>query len=101
LPSGVVSAQQRDEDDAQVDTATARVIAARRRVQAAQGTLTRPSYLRNTPIRAALPQRFRNKLPARTDVAVTQQEVRDAQAAQTETLNYLVINSPMAGNTRL
>jgi HlyD family secretion protein len=99
---GVVSAQQRDEDDAQVDTATARVVAARQQVQAAQGTLTQAqATLRNTPIRAAAALEVQKQIAqARTDVSVAQQEVRDAQAAQAEiqaNLNYLVINSPMAG----
>jgi len=90
-----VSAQQRDEDDAQVDTATARVIAARQQVQA-QG-ITQARY---PPHRfRSCPRGSETIAQARTDVAVTA-EVRDAQAAQTEiqaNLNYLVINSPMAG----
>ena len=100
---GVVSAQQQDEDEAEVDTAQARVVAARQQVQAAQGTLTQAqATLRNTPIRAAAALEVQRQIAqARTDVSVAQQEVRDAQATQAQiqaNLNYLVINSPMAGN---
>jgi len=87
-----VSAQQRDEDDAQVDTATARVIAARQQVQAAGNANPSPSYPpQHTDCAAAALEVQKQIAQARTDVAVTQQEVRDAQAAQTEiqaNLNY-------------
>lgn len=100
---GVVSAQQRDQDDAQAEAAAARVAAARQQVQSTQGTLTQAqATLRNTPIRAAAALQIQKQIvQARTDISVAQQEVRDAQADQAEiqaNLNYLVINSPMAGN---
>jgi len=56
------------------------------------GNAKSPSYPQYTPIRAAAPEVQKQIAQARTDVAVTQQEVRDAQAAQTEiqaNLNYL------------
>ncbi|HCF29682.1 MAG TPA: hypothetical protein DEV81_21325, partial [Cyanobacteria bacterium UBA11049] len=100
---GVVSAQQRDRDDAQADAALARVVAARQQVQSAQGTLTQAeATLRNTPIRAAAALQIEKQIAqARTDVSVSEQEVDDAKATQAEiqaNLNYLVINSPMSGN---
>jgi HlyD family secretion protein len=100
---GVVSAQQRDRDDAQADAAAARVAAARQQVQSAQGRLTQAeATLRNTPIRAAAALQVQKQIAqARTDVSVSQQEVDDAQAEQAQiqaNLNYLVVNSPMSGN---
>jgi len=100
---GVVSAQQRDQDDAQAEAASARVVAARQQVQSAQGTLTQAqATLSNPPIRAAAALQIQKQIAqARTDVSVAQQEVRDTQAARAQiqaNLNYLVINSPMAGN---
>jgi HlyD family secretion protein len=100
---GVVSAQQRDQDDAQAEAANARVLAARQQVQSAEGTLTQAqATLSNPPIRAAAALQIQKQIAqARTDVSVAQQEVRDAQAARAEiqaNLNYLTINSPMAGN---
>ncbi|WP_250121694.1 HlyD family efflux transporter periplasmic adaptor subunit [Chroococcidiopsis sp. CCMEE 29] len=100
---GVVSAQQRDQDDAQAEAASARVVAARQQVQSAEGTLTQAqATLSNPPIRAAAALQIQKQIAqARTDVSVAQQEVRDAQAARAEiqaNLNYLTINSPMAGN---
>lgn len=100
---GVVSAQQRDQDDAQAEAANARVVAARQQVQSAEGMLTQAqATLSNPPIRAAAALQIQKQIAqARTDVSVAQQEVRDAQAAGAEiqaNLNYLKINSPMAGN---
>lgn len=100
---GVVSAQQRDQADAELSTAQARVAAVRQQAQAAQGTLTQAqATLRNTPIRAAAALEIQKQIAqARTDVSVAQQEVRNAQAAQAEIqakLNYLTINSPTDGN---
>jgi HlyD family secretion protein len=100
---GVVSAQQRDQDDAQAEAASARVVAARQQVQSAEGTLTQAqATLSNPPIRAAAALQIQKQIAqARTDVSVAQQEVRDTQAARAQiqaNLNYLVINSPMAGN---
>jgi HlyD family secretion protein len=99
---GVVSAQQRDRDHAQADTAAARVAAARQQVQSAQGRLTQAeATLRNTPIRAAAALQIEKQITqARTDISVAQQEVKNAQAAQAEVqakLNYLKINSPTDG----
>mgnify|MGYP001943524039 CR=1 FL=1 len=100
---GVVSAQQRDRDDAQADATNARVVAARQQVQSAQGALTQAqATLRNTPIRAAAALQIQKQITqARTDVSVSQQEVDEAKAAQAESqanLNYLVVNSPMSGS---
>jgi len=100
---GVVSAQQRDRDDAQADATSARVVAARQQVQSAQGSLTQAqATLRNTPIRAAAALQIQKQIiQARTDVSVSQQELDEAKAAQAESqanLNYLVVNSPMSGN---
>jgi HlyD family secretion protein len=100
---GVVTAQQRDRDDAQADAAAARVNAARQQVQSAQGRLTQAqATLRNTPIRAAAAVQIQKQIAqARTDVAVAQQDVQNAKAQQAEiqaNLNYLVVNSPMSGN---
>ena len=100
---GVVSAQQRDRDDAQAEAAQAQVAAARQQMQSAQGTLMQAqATLRNPPIRAAAALQIEKQIAqAQTDIAVAQQEVRDAQAAEAEivaNLNYLAINSPMAGN---
>jgi len=86
-----VSAQQRD-DDAQVDTATARVIAARQQFRLRNAN---PQATLRTPIRAAAALEVQKQIAqARTDVAVAQQEVRDAQAAQGDSanLNYTAIN---------
>lgn len=100
---GVVSAQQRDRDDAQADAAAARVAAARQQVQSARGRLTQAeATLRNTPIRAAAALQVQKQIvQARTDISVAQQEVDDAKAEQAEiqaNLNYLVINSPTNGS---
>ena len=100
---GVVSAQQRDEDDAGFGTAQARVAAARQQVESSKGILTQAqATLRNAPIRAAAALQIQKQIAqAGTDVSVAQQEVRNAQAEQAEiqaNLNYLVVNSPMAGN---
>ncbi len=99
---GVVSAQQRDEDNAQAEAAQARVVAARQQVQASQGTLAQAqATLRNTPIRAAAALEIQKQIAqARTDISVAQQEVRDAQAEQAQiqaNLDYLVIDSPTDG----
>ena len=100
---GAVSAQQRDEDEAALDVARARVAAAQQQVQSAQGTLTQAqSTLRNPPIRAAAALQIEKQIAqARTDISVSQQDVKEAQAFQAEiqaNLNYLTINSPLAGN---
>jgi HlyD family secretion protein len=100
---GVVSAQQRDRDDAQADAAAARVNASRQQVQSAQGRLTQAqATLRNTPIRAAAAVQIQKQIAqARTDIAVAQQDVANAKAQQAQiqaNLNYLAIDSPMSGN---
>ncbi|BAY47820.1 hypothetical protein SAMD00079811_54390 [Scytonema sp. HK-05] len=100
---GAVSAQRRDEDNAGLGVALARVAAAQQQVQSAQGTLTQAqSTLSNPPIRAAAALQVEKQIAqARTDISVSQQEVRDAEATQAQTqanLNYLVIKSPLAGN---
>jgi len=100
---GVVSAQQRDRDNAEANTAAARVVAARQQVQSVKGRLTQAeATLHNTPIRAAAALAIEQQIAqARTDVSIAQQEVGHAQASKAEiqaNLNYLVINSPMAGS---
>ncbi|KAF3889696.1 MULTISPECIES: HlyD family secretion protein [Nostocales] len=100
---GAVSAQSKDEDNAALNVARARVATARQQVQSAQGTLTQAqATLRNTPIRAAAALQIEKQIfQARTDIAVAQQEVKDAQATQAQVqanLNYLKINSPLAGS---
>lgn len=100
---GVLSAQQRDEDNANLGVTQARVNTAEQQVQSAQGTLTQAqSTLRNPAIRTAAALQVEKQIAqARTDIAVSQQDVRDAQASQAQiqaNLNYLTINSPIAGN---
>lgn len=100
---GAVSAQDRDQDNAELDVAQARVVSARQQVQSAQGILTQAqATLRNTPIRAAAALQIERQITqARTDITVAQQEVKDAQAAQAQVqanLNYLKVNSPIAGS---
>ncbi|MBD2101471.1 HlyD family secretion protein [Leptolyngbya sp. FACHB-261] len=100
---GAVSAQQRDEDDAQVETAQARVNAARQQVQASRGSLAQSrSTLQNPSIRAAAALEIQRQMAqARTDISVAQQQIRDAQATQAQiqaNLNYLVIKSPLSGS---
>lgn len=100
---GAVSAQARDEDNATLGVAVARVAAAQQQVQSAQGTLTQAeSTLSNRPIRAAAALQVEKQIAqAGTDISVSQQDVRDAQATQAQTqanLNYLVIKSPLGGN---
>ncbi len=100
---GVVSAQQRDEDNAAFNTAQARVNAAQQQVKSAQGRLTQAQATqRNPPIRAAAALQIEKQIAqARTDISVAQQEVNNAKAAQAQVqanLNYLTINSPLNGN---
>jgi HlyD family secretion protein len=100
---GAVSAQERDEDNAALETAQARVNAAQQQVQSGLGRLTQArSALSNAPIRAAAALQIEKQIAqARTDVVVSQQQVRDAQAAQAQTqanLDYLTVESPLAGN---
>ncbi len=100
---GVVSAQQRDEDDSTVEVDRASVATAQQQVKAAQGTLTQArSNLRNTPIRAAAALGVERQIDqARTDITTAQEDVRNAEANQAQiqaNLNYLVIKSPLAGN---
>lgn len=100
---GVVSAQQRDEDNAALEVAKARVNAAQQQVQSAQGRLTQAqSALGNPSIRAAAAQQIERQIAqARTDVSVAQQEVRDAHATQAQiqaNLDDLTVESPLAGN---
>ncbi len=100
---GAISAQQQDEDNAQVDTNQAQVKARLQQVQAAEGTLTQArASLQNQPIQeAAVLEIERQTAQARTDIAKAEQDVRNARAKQAEiqaNLNYLVIKSPMAGS---
>jgi HlyD family secretion protein len=100
---GAVSAQRKDEDNAGLNVARARVATARQQVQSSQGNLTQAqATLRNTPIRAAAALQIEKQiLQARTDIAVAQQEVKDAQATQAQVqanLNYLKVNSPLASS---
>ncbi|GAA6621338.1 HlyD family secretion protein [Scytonema sp. NUACC26] len=100
---GAVSAQSKDEDNAALNVARARVATARQQIQSSQGTLTQAqATLRNTPIRAAAALQIEKQiLQARTDITVAQQEVKDTQATQAQiqaNLNYLKVNSPLAGS---
>lgn len=100
---GAASAQARDEDEAGFGVAQARVNTATQQVRSAQGTLTQAqATLRNPPIRAAAALQIERQMAqARTDVATSQHEVQDAQATNAQVqanLNYLTINSPLAGN---
>lgn len=100
---GTVSADTRDEYNNNAATAQASVNATRQRVQSAQGTLTQAqATLGNTPIKAAAALEIEKQIvQARTDIAKAQEDVNDYQAQKQETqaiLNYLVINSPLAGN---
>lgn len=99
---GAVSADTRDEYNNNAATAQASVNATRQRVQSAQGTLTQAqATLRNTPIKAAAALEIEKQIvQARTDIAKAQEDVNDYQAQKQQTqanLNYLVINSPLAG----
>lgn len=100
---GAVSADARDEYDTSAETAQASVNAARQQVESAQGTLIQAqATLRNPLIKAAAALQIQKQIAqARTDIAVAQEEVHDAQAQKAEiqaNLNYLVVNSPLAGN---
>lgn len=100
---GAYSAQQQDEDNAASNTAKARVNAAQQQVKSAQGRLTQAqSTLSNRPIRAAAALQIQKQITqARTDISVAQQDVHDAQATQAQVqanINYLTINSPLAGS---
>jgi len=100
---GSVSADLRDEYDNSAATAQAQVNSARQKVLSAEGSLTQArSTLRNTPIKTAAALQIQKQIDqARTNILVAQQEVHDAQAAQAEiqaNLNYLTINSPLAGS---
>ncbi len=100
---GAVSVQTRDEYDTSAQTAQAIVDANRQQVQSSKGTVIQAqATLRNPPIKAAAALQIEKQIvQARTDIAKEQEEVHDAQAtlAQTQAnLNYLTINSPLAGN---
>ncbi len=100
---GAVAADTRDEYDTGAETAQASVNAARQQVQSSQGTLVQAqATLRNQPIKAAAALQIQKQIvQADTDIAVAQADVRNAQAEQAEiqaNLNYLVVNSPLAGN---
>ncbi len=100
---GAVSLQTRDEYDTSVQTNQATVDAARQQVKSAQGALIQAqATLRNSPIKVAAALQIEKQIAqARTDIAKAQQEVRNAQATLEQyqaNLNYLVINSPLAGN---
>lgn len=100
---GAVSKDTRDEYDTSAETAKASVDAASQQVQSAEGTLVQAqASLRNPPIRAAAALQIQKQIAqARTDIAVAQENVLNAQAEQEEiqaNLNYLVVNSPVAGN---
>jgi HlyD family secretion protein len=100
---GAVAAQAKDEEDAILSVSQARVAAAFQQVQSYQGTLTQAqSTLRNSPIRAAAALQIEKQIArAYTDILVSQQQVKDAQATQAQiqaNLNYLTINSPLSGN---
>ncbi len=100
---GAVAAQQQDEANANLGVAQARVAQAQQQVLSAQGTFTQAqSTQSNRPIKAAAALQVEKQIAqARTNISVSQQEVRDAQATQAQiqaNLNYLVINSPLAGN---
>jgi len=99
---GAVSAQQLDEDTANLKVQQARIDFAKQQLLAAQGTLTQAqASLRNRPIRAAAALQIEKQIPqARTEVEEAEQEVRDTQANQAQIqakLNDLVIKSPLAG----
>jgi HlyD family secretion protein len=100
---GAVSLQTKDEYDTSVQTNQATVDAARQQVKSAQGALIQAqATLRNSPIKVAAALQIEKQIAqARTDIAKAQQEVRNAQATLEQyqaNLNYLVINSPLAGN---
>lgn len=100
---GAETAQRRDETNAALGTAQARVTAAQQQVDSAVGRLTQAKATRQNPsIRAAAELQIQKQIDqANTDIAVAQQEVRDAQANQAQiqaNLNYLTIKSPMAGD---
>ncbi|MDZ7953418.1 HlyD family secretion protein [Nostoc sp. DedQUE09] len=100
---GVVSAQQQDRDDAQAEAVEAKVMVVRQQIEAAQGRLAQAqATLRNTPIRVTAALQIQRQIAqARTNISLAQQEVYNAQAAKAQIeaqLNYLVVNSPMAGN---
>lgn len=101
--AGAVSAQQLDDDTATLNVNRARVAAAQQQVKSAQGRLTQAQATqRNTPIRAAAEIQVQKQIDqAKTDIAVAQQEVRDALATQAQiqaNLNYLTVKSPLAGD---
>lgn len=100
---GAVSAQQRDQDDSQVEVDQANVAAALQQVKANRGKLTQArSALRNAPIRTAAALQVQKQIAqAQTDIASAQQDVHNAEANQAQiqaNLNYLVIKSPLAGS---
>lgn len=100
---GAVAAQQQDEIDSQVEVYQANVAMVQQQVKAAQGVLTQArSSLHNEPIRAAAELEIKRKLTqARTDIAIAEQDINNAQANQAHiqaNLNYLLIKSPMVGN---
>jgi HlyD family secretion protein len=99
---GAVSAQQLDEDTANLKVQQARIDFAKQQLFAAQGTLTQAqASLRNRPIRAAAALQIEKQIAqVRTEIEEAEQEVRDTQANQAQIqakLNDLVIKSPLAG----
>lgn len=100
---GAVAAQQRDQNDSQVEVDQANVASALQQVKANRGKLTQArSALRNTPIRTAAALQIQKQIiQAQTDIATAQQDVRNAEANQAQiqaNLNYLIIKSPLAGS---
>jgi HlyD family secretion protein len=100
---GAVAAQQLDDDNAILGANRAKVSAAQQQVKSAGGRFTQAQATQqNTPIRAAAELQVQKQIDqAKTDIAVSQQEVQDALATQAQiqaNLNYLVIKSPIAGD---
>lgn len=105
---GAVSAQELDDDTAALGVAQAQVTAQQQAVRSAQGQLTQAqASQKNPPIRTAYELQIQRQIDqAETNISAAEQQVRDAQATVAQyqaSLNYLVINSPMAGDviTRL
>jgi HlyD family secretion protein len=100
---GAVSAQDLDDNNAALRVAQAQVSAQQQAVRSAQGQLTQAQATQtNTPIRTAYELQIQRQIDqARTDIAVAEQQVRDAQATVAQyqaNLNDLVIRSPMTGD---
>jgi len=100
---GAVSAQELDNDTANLTSAQAQVEARQQAVRSAQGQLTQAQATqKNTPIRTAYELQLQRQIDqAETDIAIAEQQVQDAEAAVAQyqaNLNYLTIHSPIAGN---